>query len=97
MLGRSEREGFGNLKGSGTERATVVRNDGVSKQPFDLTLGVLQKSFVGSTGWERVGILGVNLRENDEDGAVYIEMLNGTLYLGYVIRVGESGRIYFVL
>ncbi len=44
-----------------------------------------------------MGVLGVSLRENDEDGAIHQEILNGTKYLGYVFRVGEPGRVYFVL
>ena len=96
LLWRSEREELGDLKGNGTERATAARDGGVSKQPFELILGVFQESFVGDTTWEGVGVLGINLRQNDENGA---EMLNGVLftYLGYVFRVGEPGRIYFVL
>lgn len=76
MLRRSKREEFGDLKGGSTERATAVRDGGVSKQPFDLTLSVFQESIIGDTRWEGVGILGINLHQNDENGA---EMVNKAL------------------
>ena len=69
MLRRSEREELGDLKGSSTERAIAARDGGVSKQPFDLTLSVFQEFAAGDTRWEGVGILGVNLHQNDETGA----------------------------
>lgn len=95
MVRRSEREKLGDLKGSSTERAIAARGGGISKQPFDLILSIFQESCVRDTRWKGVGILGINLRHNDENGA---EMPNRALtYLGYVFRVGEPGRIYFVL
>ena len=49
----------------------AARDGGISKQPFDLTLSVFQEFAVGDTRWERVGvgILGVNLHQNNETGA----------------------------
>lgn len=41
MLGRSEREGLGDLKGSDAERARVGRGGSASDQPFELIYGVL--------------------------------------------------------
>jgi hypothetical protein len=76
LLRHSEREELGDLKGSSTERAIAARDAGVRKQPFDLTLSVFQEIIVGDTRWERVGILSINLRQNDENGA---EMLNRAL------------------
>ncbi len=76
MIRRSEREELGDLKGSNTERAIAARDGGVSKQPFQLTLSVFQESYVGDTRRQGVGILGINLRHNDENGA---EMLNRAL------------------
>lgn len=76
MFRRSEREELGDLKGSSTQCAIAPRDAGVSKQPFDLTLGEFQESFVGDTKWDRLGILSIKLRQNDENGA---EMLNEAL------------------
>ena len=69
MLRRSEREELGDLKGSSTERAIAARDGGVSKQPFDLILSVFQESSIGDTRWEGVGILSINLHQDDENGA----------------------------
>lgn len=76
MLRRSEREELSDLKGSDTERAIVARDGGVCKEPFELSLSVFQESFVWDTRWEGMGILGINLRLDDENGA---EMLNRAL------------------
>jgi hypothetical protein len=95
LLRRSEREELGDLKGSNTPRTIAARDGGVSKQPFDLTLSVFQKRFVGDTRWEGVGILRINLQKDDENGAEDAKPV--ITYLGYVVRVSEPGRIYFVL
>jgi hypothetical protein len=76
LLRRSEREELGDLKGSSTEHTIATRDGGVSKQPFDLTLSIFQEGIVGDTRWEGVGILGINLRQDDENG---VEMLNRAL------------------
>ncbi len=36
-MGRRRKGEFARVKGSSTEHATVVRNDGVSKQPFEFS------------------------------------------------------------
>ena len=95
MLRRSEREELGDLKGSNTPRTIAARDGGVSKQPFDLILSVFQEGFVGDTRWEGVGILGVNLHQDNENDAEDAKPV--ITYLGYVVRVSEPGRIYFVL
>jgi hypothetical protein len=95
LLRRSEREELGDLKGSNTPRTIAARDGGVSKQPFDLTLSIFQERFIGDTRWEGVGILGVNLHQDDENDAEDAKPV--ITYLGYVIRVSEPGRIYFVL
>ena len=69
MLRHSEREELGDLKGSSTERTIAARDRGVSKQPFDLALSVIQESSIGDTRREGVGILSIILRRNDENGA----------------------------
>ena len=95
MLRRSDREELGDLKGSNTQRATAARDGGGSKQPFDLILSVFQKRFVGDTRWEGVGIPHINLHQDDENDVEDAKPV--ITYLGYVVRVGEPGRIYFVL
>ena len=97
MLRRSEREELGDLKGSNTERAIAARDGGVSKQPFNLTLSIFQECLVGDTRWEGVGILGINLHQKMRMGQKSEDTKQGITYLGYVFRVGEPGRIYFVL
>jgi hypothetical protein len=69
LFRRGEREELGDLKGSSTERAFADRDGGVSKQPFDLILSVFQESIAGGRRWKGVGILGINLRQNGENGA----------------------------
>ena len=63
MLGRGESEELADLKGTGTERAVVVRSSRVSEQPFDLTYCSLQEKIVGGTWGKNVGVLGVILRD----------------------------------
>jgi hypothetical protein len=66
LLGRGESEELADLKGTGTERAIVVRSSRVSEKPLDLTYGGLQEKIVGGTWRKNVGVLGVILRDNDE-------------------------------
>ena len=95
LLRRRERQGLGDLKGSNTERATAVRDDGVRNQPFKLILSVFQERLVRDTRWEGVGILSIILHQKMRKAQ---KMLYRALtYLGYVFRVSELGRIYFVL
>jgi hypothetical protein len=66
LLGRSLREELGDLKGSRAARTIVARNGRGGEQPFDLIYGGLQESIAGELRRERMGVLGVILRENDK-------------------------------
>jgi len=63
LLGRGEREELADLKRGAAERARVLREDVVFEQPFCLRYCGLQERIIGRARRERVGVLGIVLRE----------------------------------